>query len=142
MPVGVNLPAPFFYGPTPFNRNVLCASPLVTAVLFYDVTLCRRALGCFISFMCVGHLNLNLSVYDSQTASPASAFPAYFSIACKTRAVLLVLGTCCSGPPAKRKTPMLSVTATLRNSICVCVSGGFTKIKFIFETVETFLLSS
>lgn len=74
--------------------------------------------------MCVGHLNLNLSVYESQTASPSSAFAAHyqFSVAYKSLSILVVLGTHCRAlqyrPPAKcYPTSLLSARTTLWESI-------------------------
>lgn len=50
---GVNLPLPLSHEPTPINRSVLYASPLVTAALFYDVTLSAEELWAVLSPTCV-----------------------------------------------------------------------------------------
>ena len=50
---GVNLPLLLSDGPTPINRSVLYASPLVTAALFYDVTLFAEELWAGLSPSCV-----------------------------------------------------------------------------------------
>lgn len=76
---GVNLRLPLSREPTPIKRSVLYASPLVTTDPFYDVTLSAEELRAVLSpFVCVGHLNLNLCVYEPQTASPSSAFASQY----------------------------------------------------------------
>lgn len=107
-PAGVTPRLPLSREPAPIKRPVLYASPLVTTALFYDVTLSAEELGAVLSpLMCVGHLNLNLSVYEPQTASPSSAFASRYqlSVTHKSPATLAVPGTRCwasvCGPPAK-----------------------------------------
>lgn len=50
---GVNRPLPLSHDPTPINRYVLYASPLVTVALFYDVTLPAEELWAGLSPSCV-----------------------------------------------------------------------------------------
>lgn len=107
---GVNLPDSLPWTDS-IKRSVLYASPLVTAALFlWCHSPCWRALGCFISFMCVGHLNLNLCVYGSQTASPSFAFASQcqLSVAYKSPASLAALGTVgplCADPQLSARLP-------------------------------------
>lgn len=98
--------------------------------------------------MCVWHLNLNLSVYESQTASPSSAFAAQyqFSVAYKSPSILAVLGTHCLAlpcrPPTKCcPTPMLSVRTSLGESVwaslcvlnlCICTRLCVSQHSFAF----------
>lgn len=123
-PRGSRWSNPLCREPAPIKRPVLYASPLVTTALFYDVTLSAEELWAVLSpLMCVGHLNLNLCVYEPQTASPSSAFAPHYqlSLTHKSPAPLAVLGTGCwasaRGPPAKWLTPMLSVRTSRWESV-------------------------
>lgn len=94
-------------------------------------------MGCFISYVCVGHLNVNLGVYESQTASPSSTFASWYwlGVAYKIPATLPLLGTPCletlCRPSAKRQTPMLSVKMSVR----MCFHLAFFSYVLVFCVV-------